>query len=249
MTDEERYEFDINGFIVVRNAIEPTALADMNAWLDTQPDKDPAGRGKITTGNILTWGPLFRDLIDNPRVLPYLKTLMGDTLRLDHDYAIMSEKGGSDLVLHGGGTPYDPAQYYHAYHDRMYNGLTVASYALASIGPGQGGFCGIPGSHKASFPRPATIDLSSPLVRQVPMDAGDCVIFTEALTHGTLPWTATHHRRSLFFKYSPKHMTWANRYYFVPEGRPEIQALEKELTDAQRILLDPPSVYQHRKVP
>ena len=33
--------------------------------------------------------------------------------------------------------------------------------------------------------------------------AGDVVIFTEALTYGTLPWTAAHERRALLYKFSP----------------------------------------------
>ncbi len=248
MTDEERYLFDLQGYLVVERAIDPEDLAEMNAWIDARADFPREGRA----GNILTWGPRFRALIDNPRVLPYLKEILGDTLRLDHDYAIFSERGGKGLQLHGGGTPYDPSQYYHCYHGRMYCGLTVASYALTDIPPGAGGLAVIPGSHKSSFPCPQPIKLfeqPSPIVRQVSVRAGDCVIFTEALTHGTFPWTADHPRRSLFFKYSPKHLTWAKRYYFPAEGRPDVQALEDELTEAQRILLDPPSVHDHRRVP
>lgn len=253
MTEEERYFFDVNGYLVVENALDTDTLAAMNAYLDTQPDKDPTGKGKITAGSLLTWGQSFRDLVDNPRVLPYLKELLGDTLRLDHDYAIFAEKGGSSLVLHGGGTPYDPAQYYHCRNGQIFCGLTVASYALTPIGPGEGGFACIPGSHKASFPCPTELknldNASSSLVKQVPMKAGDCVLFTEALTHGTLPWTADHLRRSLFLKYSPKHMTWASTYYYAPETKSYLAELEGKLTDAQRILLDPPSVFQHRQVP
>ena len=29
------------------------------------------------------------------------------------------------------------------------------------------------------------------------------MIFTETLTHGTLPWTANHERRALLYKFSP----------------------------------------------
>jgi len=252
MTDEERYLFDLNGYLVVEKAIEPGVLEAMNAYLDTQPDKDPTGKGKINAGSLLLWGREFRDQIDNPRVLPYLKELLGDTLRLDHDYAIFAEKGGAPLVLHGGGTPYDPAQYYHCYHGKIFCGLTVASYALVDIGPGEGGFACIPGSHKANFPCPPQykdLAAASPLVKQLPMKAGDCVLFTEALTHGTLPWTAEHQRRSLFFKFSPKHLTWASSYYYPAEGKSYLSDIEDQFTEAQRILLDPPSVHNHRKVP
>ena len=37
-------------------------------------------------------------------------------------------------------------------------------------------------------------------------DAGDAVIFTEALTHGTKDWRGTHERRAFLYKYNPGHM-------------------------------------------
>ena len=33
--------------------------------------------------------------------------------------------------------------------------------------------------------------------------AGDCVIFTETCSHGTLPWRGKHQRRALLYKFSP----------------------------------------------
>eukprot|EP01047_Picozoa_sp_COSAG01_P033582 COSAG01_NODE_2477_length_7615_cov_7.259609_8_plen_52_part_00 len=37
-------------------------------------------------------------------------------------------------------------------------------------------------------------------LQPVPAKAGDCIIFTEALTHGTMPWRAHTDRRTLFYK-------------------------------------------------
>lgn len=256
MTEEERYLFDLNGYLAVEGAIEPDALDAMNAWIDRQEAMNSDGRGQHRAGNLLTWGPEFRALVDNPRVLPLLKELLGDGLRLDHDYAIFSERGGEGLQLHGGGTPYDPAQYYHCRDGRMYNGLTVVSYALADVPPGAGGLAVIPGSHKAGFALPPGYrhfdksgDAVPAAIQSVPMRAGDAVIFTEALTHGTFPWQAKHQRRSLFFKFSPRHLSWAKRHYFPAEGRAELEDLESDFTETQRILLDPPSVHEHRRLP
>lgn len=249
MTEEERYGFDLQGYMVIENAIPPDALAAMNGWLDAQ--QAIGANWQAAYPSLLNWGPEFRALLDNAKVLPILIELLGDQLRLDHDYAIFSEAGDSGMGLHGGGTPYDPSQYYHIYNGRMYNGLTVVSYALADVPLGQGGLAVVPGSHKSAFRCPDDIRhwrTLSPLVKQVPVKAGDCVIFTEALTHGTFPWTAHHQRRSLFYKYSPKHLTWAQRYYVAAEGNPGVEAIISELTERQRILLDPPSVNNHRHV-
>lgn len=113
MTEDERYFFDVQGYLVLEDAIAPGALLEMNAWIDAQEEAGPDWRARH--GSLLTWGPTFRALLDNPRVLPYLMDILGPDLRLDHDYPIFSQPGAPGMELHGGCTPYDPSQYYHCY--------------------------------------------------------------------------------------------------------------------------------------
>ena len=62
--------------------------------------------------------------------------------------------------------------------------------------------------------------------------AGDVVIFTEAMTHGTLPWTASHERRSILFKYSPGHASWG-------QGRYDDELRNLMADEDQRLMLEP----------
>ena len=73
----------------------------------------------------------------------------------------------------------------------------------------------VPGSHKSNFACPsslASLEKPGAWLRNVPQKAGSVVIFTEALTHGTLPWTADHERRALFYRYTPGYMAFVGRY-------------------------------------
>ena len=45
--------------------------------------------------------------------------------------------------------------------------------------------------------------LTSPLVVSPSLGAGDLLIFSEALVHGTMRWNSDKPRRSLLYKYSP----------------------------------------------
>ena len=45
------------------------------------------------------------------------------------------------------------------------------------------------------------------------MEAGDVLIFTEALIHGTAVWQSDEERRTLLYKYSPPHSSWALATY------------------------------------
>lgn len=253
MTEEERFLFDLQGYLILENVIDPSVLAEMNGWLDAQAERDPAFRGGQGNDHLphpITWGPLFRNLMDHHRTLPILRELLGPYLRLDHDYAIFLQPGGPGLPLHGpNGDPYDPIHYYHCRDGRIYSGLTVATFALTDVPADSGGLAVIPGSHKSHFNTPEEIrkfQRRTPIVRQVPMKAGDVAIFTEALVHGTLPWTGPGVRRTLFFKYAPNGIAWEKNCYLPTEASPAIRALESELTDRQHELMQPPSAPDHR---
>ncbi|MEC7227866.1 MAG: hypothetical protein VXW00_13420, partial [Candidatus Latescibacterota bacterium] len=45
--------------------------------------------------------------------------------------------------------------------------------------------------------------------------AGDVVIFTETLTHGTLPWNGAHERRALLYKFSPGSLAYGSGAHAV----------------------------------
>jgi ectoine hydroxylase-related dioxygenase (phytanoyl-CoA dioxygenase family) len=91
---------------------------------------------------------------------------------------------------------------------------------LTTQGPGEGGFACIPGSHKSNLPTPtdvARLETDLGIVRQPEAKAGSVIIFTEALTHGAMPWKAAHDRRAILYKYAPGGLSYASDY--LPRGR------------------------------
>ena len=77
-------------------------------------------------------------------------------------------------------------------------------------------------------------------VAQPALEAGDVLFFTEALVHGTMPWTAGHQRRALLYKYSPGHSSWAGSYYDISKY--------EGLTEQQKRMLLPPSIGSRPRV-
>ncbi|MBW4563987.1 MAG: phytanoyl-CoA dioxygenase family protein [Mojavia pulchra JT2-VF2] len=241
MTELERYLFDLQGFLVVENALSTEQIAALQAVLDQQiAIQDKAEAAFLRFDGLLPWGQPFQDLIDNRAIAPYLFELLGEQFRLDHDYVHIIRQGLGPIgpSLHGGGTPYDPCQYYQFKNGRMYNGLTAVAYELIDVHPGEGGFGCIPGSHKSNLPLPEkwrSLEFSNACVQAVTVKAGSAIIFTEALTHGTIPWRGTHERRTLFYKYSPYPLAWLRDFYNADDY--------PDLTPSQRQLLRKPGVY------
>ncbi len=260
MTETERYLFDVRGYLVVPGALSEEEVDEINHVIDgvlpswqamtktgyiiagwdeesTQGvnDSDYGPEG-FNVAPLLDWGEPIRKLVGQKKVLPYLKEMMGPTLRLDHGYAVLMKAKCSPLVLHGGGAPYSASEYYHFRDNRFFCGLTVASFSLCDIPPGSGGFCCIPGSHKANLPLPRQFrDLVEPAecVVQIPLRKGDAVLFSENLTHGTLQWRESYERRAVLFNYCPGHIQYAKD--------PPIRSSDYEWEDHQKALLRPPS--------
>jgi len=65
---------------------------------------------------------------------------------------------------------------------------------------------------------------------------GDAIVFTEALTHGTLPWTADTRRSTLFYKFSPHGTSWSGAYLDPDDFRGY-----DDMDDRKMAILEPPN--------
>ncbi|MEM7531119.1 MAG: phytanoyl-CoA dioxygenase family protein [Chloroflexota bacterium] len=259
----QQYLFDLNGYLVIENALTPEEVATLNQLIDDQnlpaPEKSPrfgsaptlqasllnhqnSGDAQRPVGSgFLNWGKPFCDLLDHPSIMPVLRFRLGDAFRLDRLYGMYMHQGMRYSGLHsdyGASAPNSGAksgEYYAFRTNQVHEGFIVVAWALADAGPEHGGFCCIPGSHKSNYKIPQVIQKaheSSPHVIIPEMPAGSVILFSEALTHGTAPWTAAHERRTLLYKYCVSHMVWTSKRVEMPT--------EVELTPRQQILLREP---------
>jgi ectoine hydroxylase-related dioxygenase (phytanoyl-CoA dioxygenase family) len=243
LSDLERYFFDLYGYVVRHDALSPAEVDALNVAIDELHVPTPAAslESQRFVG-FLDGDQVFRDLMDHEAMLEPILEMCGPKARLDHAYGIVMSPGTSGLGLHGGGTPHDPAQFYEVRGNRMYNGLVSVQWALVDHHRGEGGFCCIPGSHRANFALPSHPPKS--WVVEVPLMAGDVVIFTEGLTHATATWLAPYERRSLLYKYAPGHSTWGTQYQST------LAALSASglLSERQQRLMQPPAVSPHKPI-
>ena len=248
MNPKERYLFDLNGYLVVPDALTSNQIGILNSVLDRRIESEcPADMLTHRFMPLLDWGKEYRDLIDNPLILPYLTELLGEGFRLDHVYLdiIRSGKGPIGTELHGGAVPFTADSYFNFSNGQMYNGLSVVAYNLADVGSNDGGFGCVPGSHKSNYEFPdewKEMEEPLPIVKRITGAAGTAIIFTEALTHGTLPWIGSAERRTIFFKYSPSSLSWSAQYFNHQDYQ--------DITESQRAILERPNArYSYRNGP
>lgn len=229
MTIDEKYEFDLNGYIIYRNFLPQEDVKLINSIIeDAKGAKD---NGKFSFFQL---DPCFMELLAHPRAIGILSVMLGDWLRFDHAFGIEMNKAASVLEnLHAGQLKNQGAFWYQWFNGQMQNGLIKVIYALNDVNPGDGGFICIPGSHKSNLSYHPKHD--SHLVINPALKAGDMLIFTEALVHGSAQWQAERTRRVLIYSYAPGCLAWKSYETVKPY-------LSMATTDLQRDLLRPPCV-------
>ena len=266
MSDEEKYYFDLRGYLVVRGALSSGQVRACNDAIDHHAGSIRArpveggglargsaaltgGSGRRELRGMLGWpAPYrqpFRDLLVHPVVVSRLNEICGRGFRLDHGPLLIGAEAGTEgHLLHGAGEPFSPANWYHHQNSVIScRGVTVA-WQLTDVGDGDGGFAVVPGSHKSREPTPRgvrTVEDDMGLVVQPAMAAGDVLFFAETATHGTLPWKGEGERRSVLYKYAERGAARAVGRHFKPRDR--YGEWTEELTEAERAVLYGPGVH------
>ena len=274
MTPSEKYIFDLNGYIVLRGILTSDEVKEANLAIDnhlhevhertdpavrnTVKDSGMAGDGKNgrkDLGGVLGWNDVdskvFRSILAHPKLIPYFHTLVGRGYRMDHQpFAILQDRGSEGFALHGGmvdvaSGQYNPFLAYSCVNGMINNCLLACSVILSDHNAGDGGFCVVPGSHKANFPAPMEMingDNYREFVRQPETKAGDVVLFSEATVHGALPWNADHQRRICLYRFAPPTMAYGRSY--LPDGMSNAaywpENFTKGMTEAQLAVMAPP---------
>ena len=97
MDPHEKYLYDLQGYITVPDALDADQLRRLNEEVDRHIEAEcPSDMTTHRFFDTIDWGGPLLELIDNPRVRPYLDATIGeDAYRLDHVYldVIRSGKG------------------------------------------------------------------------------------------------------------------------------------------------------------
>ncbi len=255
----EDFLFDLRGYLVLRNAIEPQLLDRLNATFDTFPDnlemaewfqgaqrRDYNAATGLELHNATELGAPFEELIDNPSWVDYVRHYAGE--EKSYVEGLFIDEALASVRRSGGHHPVHSGSYHGALRGRylMDNGLFRCGQvnvlmALTDIGEGDGATMVIPGSHKSNLPYPAELiagasnlkpmdDLEAAI--PVHMNKGDALLFVDGLMHGGSSRTTPGERRVVIYRYGP---IWgSSRYGYSPS--PEL--LER-LTPARRKILQP----------
>jgi ectoine hydroxylase-related dioxygenase (phytanoyl-CoA dioxygenase family) len=250
------YLFDLRGYLILKNAVDPAHVADLNRALDAFPALewgdwhgnvqrfDNNGAAGTELQNIVEGGEPFERLIDHPSWLGLVRRFCGEQdsyvqgLFIDECFASIRRSGGFFPIHSGGYRGAVRGQY--RYEDGVFRcGQVNILLALTDVGPGDGGTMIIPGSHKSRFEHPQRVEYGgvTPMdtiegAVEVHLSAGDALLFVDGLSHGASSRTNPGERRAVIYRYG---VSWGNTRYGYRYS-PELLA---RATPERRRILEP----------
>ena len=225
MTPEQRYLFDVTGYLHLKNAIKDEELEAAQEAADRYINASPAELppGFDSSGKHLPNGVAFSRALEalalHPASWPVIKELTDNKPQLARGTMIADRigvpEGGEALRLHCAREDYGrDRNCFENRNGKIYCDDFVVFPYLTDVHPGDGGLLVIPGSHKAEYDRPQNIFNNGTIddvenipqgVENITPKAGDIVIISELLTHGALPWKPKdRYRCFLVLRYRPQ---------------------------------------------
>jgi ectoine hydroxylase-related dioxygenase (phytanoyl-CoA dioxygenase family) len=213
------YEFDLNGFVVLKNVIKLDKIKLANKILENiEKGKKSKIQGDVFFGksqnnreayisNVLAAGKVFEDFAVIPEILRLLSHVTSNFFRLNHAVAMTKYKKNTFTPLHMGSVPLHPKIFYFVKDGNIFSNVTKVVFPLMNNTKEDGGFSVIKGSHKSNFKRPFdNHPKNNYLLEHVNANPGDAIFFSESLAHGSGVNKTNRIRRILSYCYSVKYM-------------------------------------------
>ncbi|MCC7193822.1 MAG: phytanoyl-CoA dioxygenase family protein [Phycisphaeraceae bacterium] len=267
VTDRDKYFFDLQGFIVRRGVLTSAEVRELNDSLDAIPKLQPGQwygglhghtygtKDGINYQQIYEAGEPFERLIDHPSWIDHMRCFVGGEGTFDYKHGPLFidenmanfREAGEAIGLHSGGNELIKRNQFRVVNQKFLNCQVNALIALTDIGPGDGATMVIPASHKQNFTHP---DIAKHCMKpggasgdncegaiEVFMQAGDVLIFTDAICHGSAKRTNPGFRRILVYRYGP---SWG----FFRHGYRPTRELLTRLTPQRRQIVWPHEPFQ-----
>lgn len=215
---EYLYEFDTFGYCIIPGLISQKQIDEISKTLDLIKENNyylentdvVLGKmredGTAFISNIASASELLSQLAFNDRVLSVLHLVMGESFCFNHSNSIVSCSGST--YPHMAGVPIHSKAFYHTRGNQVLSSLTKLVVPIANNTMEAGGFAVIKGSHKANFaiPYAKRSEEEYSLLEYIKINPGDGLLFTEALTHGSLVNTSKEERKMIYYCYGLDYM-------------------------------------------
>lgn len=210
ISPDQQFAFDVQGYLHLHAALTPNEFSEYLRWTDEteqtnveslNSDNPEGMRHQLNrpVSRVIDADVRFARLLDHPVVTPFLIEFLGSEYRhIDNDlyYTYPGYQGGT---WHRG-VPAHPTG--HVENGAFTCPMVKVFYCMTDVGPGEGEFVVVPGSHRAQFAleTKGRVDLPAQHIFDN-VKAGDIIIFDEALLHNGRPNPSKKTRKTLIINF------------------------------------------------
>ena len=197
--DDLRFVFDVQGYLHLPAALTPEEVREYSRWMDEVENTDMAALNasddkapedamqhqlKRPVSRVLDADPRFACFLDHSAVHDILCNTLGENCKhIDNDL-FYTYPGYPSGGWHRG-VPNHPTGY--GVDGKFACPMVKVFYCMTDVGPNEGAFAVVPGSHRAAFEIDIKrIDLPAQRVFD-DVKSGDVIVFNEALLHNGHP--------------------------------------------------------------
>ncbi|HIB88188.1 TPA: hypothetical protein EYN09_07690 [Candidatus Poribacteria bacterium] len=236
MTDEQKFFFDLHGWILIPSVLSAMETEEMKA--------------EVYAGAKQSYDGALQRLLDHPAIVGILSEILSEepfmrddcySFRCEGSFTTVRPLGWSKSQRGDMGMPHvvrppqqaNPMRYQVA-GNKIFSGLTRVVWELEEVKSGQGGTTFLSGSHKSFFsyggPDPFRPNISDSswedsirdAMSEYSCPAGSVVIFTESLIHAANDWTNPDNPRCAVF--NCYNSIWA-QWHRLNLGHEKIEAM------------------------
>lgn len=227
MTPEQRYWFDLTGYLHLRQVLQGAELARVtdavDRYINTPEEELPLGYkiNKKEYHHAVGFDRALDALAFHPATWPIIREFTNDRPQMSGSGVICNNQGDGGLRLHCAREDWGwDSTRYECRDGRLFCNDFVIFFYITEVRPGDGGLLIVPGSHKVGLPRPDGLfnggeigdDVPDGVINITP-GVGDVVIFSELTTHGVIPWRpADRQRRMVNYRFKTQHRGYEHRY-------------------------------------
>ena len=265
LTEEEKWHYDLFGYLLLRQVVSPTEVERMlgmadNWFADSEAAPEPVNVTQDEYSGVLNniqYGDrIFERLSLNEKVLRVVMGLMWNRPRLFNCALVMQkqrpisddEKERFHRDTSGFDFPdgfHNPHNDYQAGNGQIYSNFVNTAITLVDV-PEDNGFMCIPGTHKSRIAFPTTVGIDNEWAPAITftLKAGDCLVFSPRLIHGTKFWKVDYPRRVVFNRYQfsfyfneNDNLPMETHRHRISEDQYELESIQRsEKEFAKRIL-------------
>ena len=210
ITQDERFALDLQGYLHLRGALSADERAKYETWmreaeamnvetLHEDLEGEKVSHMNRPVSRVIDADPRFACFLDHPVVEPYLAEFLGaDYRHIDNElyYTYPGYVGGG---WHRGVRPHPTG---HVVKGHFTCPMVKAFYCMTDVGPREGEFVVIPGSHRAQFEIEMKDRIELPAQHIFDdVKAGDVILFNEGLIHNGKPNLSERTRKTIIMNF------------------------------------------------